>query len=717
MSEALSNRRARLALLIVWLLFVACSANRMHRPVSVEEHPDYSIAFVEFDDQGELWAPAQLDSALALLEDRGRSGTGVAVVLFVHGWNSSAAESEEREGKGTVYQFRELLTRLRRSHQRRYPGVDIPVVGVYLGWRGEVSTVPLVRQLSFYNRRGAAERISGSSATEAIYRLLTAARANPMARSVLIGHSFGSMILERALAQAVVSALLAAPGEELVFPADLVVLLNPAGSAIQTKQLVDILARNRLKTYRVDEEGRRYERPLLLSFTSEADKATRVFFPLGMGLKAVNKKFRPYGSEYCSPISKQRWLYSHTPGHTPALFSHQMSVGPKVGHRPTESAQESPEEVAPRFEADYDPQTQQMAFSFDGEDHRFTIRRKPRALNDTPYWIMQVPAEMIPNHSAVFSQDTFALAEAALGFSGAMEAGASTVVVKEDGVRPVAVVPRPDGGALFVDRSRGVYAVRPESSHPIFVSCLTEDVDPSEGVGFQVAGHLAYLVMVRPESGTESKCQTEHYEFQVDNDGYRLLGRTRLGGSDCYTAAAFDLAEKHVYLSAEGEAGVALYSADMSKEGVKPDLWLTIPGSGPGTGPVTALYVESVSRRLFATRAEDGELWATDLDGDPPRPRLVSDSLGWPMAIGFGRQSRELYVTDAKNQRIWALDCEDRCGAPRVFYQAESLRNPTALAVALDGTVWLGDREEQTLTTIAPTGEIGTVIRSLTGDN
>lgn len=712
MPEAPAIRWSRLALLTAGLFLAACSANRMHRPVSVEEHPDYSLAFVEFDDQGELWAPGQLDRALALLEDRGRFGSGMALVLFVHGWNSSAAESEEEEGKGTVYRFRELLGRLKSSHQKRYPGFDIPVVGVYLGWRGEVSSVPLVRQLSFYNRRGAAERISGSSATEAIYRLLTAARVNPMARSVLIGHSFGSMILERALAQAVVSSLLASPDEELVFPADLVVLLNPAGSAIQTKQLVDILARNRLKTYRFDAEGRRFERPLLLSFTSESDKATRVFFPLGMSLKAVTKKFRPYGSEYCSPISNQRWLYSHTAGHTPALFSHQMTVSPREAHRSGDSAKESPEVVEPRFESDYDPQTQQMAFSFAGEDARFTIRRKPRALNDTPYWIMQVPREMIPNHSEVFSQDTFALAEAALGFSGALEANASTIVVREDGVRPVALVPRPDGSALFVDRSRGVYAVRPDSSHPVFLSCLTEDVDPTEGVGFQVAGHLAYLVIVRPESGSASKCQTEHYEFQVDNAGYRQLGRTRLSGSACYTAAAFDLSQKRILLGAEGAAGTTVFAADMSKQGTRPQPWVTIPG----TRPVTALFVESASRRLFATRAESGELWAIDLDDDPLHPRRVSSSLGWPMAMGYGRQSKKLYVTDARNERIWALDCEGRCGEPAVFYQAESLRNPTALAVGLDGTVWLGDREEQTLTTLTPTGEIGTVIRSLSGD-
>ena len=354
----MTRRRSKLdltlpVLMAAGLLALSCTANQMHRPVNVEDHPDYSLAFIEFDDQGELWAPSQLDRALALLEHENRWPSGIALAVYIHGWNNSASEEEEREGKGSVYAFRQILSRLRADYQQRFPEADLPVVGIYLSWRGKVSSVPLVRELSFYNRRGAAERIAGPSATEAIYRLLTTARENPRTRSVLIGHSFGSMILERALSQAVIGALLAAPGEELIFPADLVVLFNPAGSAIQTKQLVDMLARNRLKTFRLDENGRRVERPLLVSFTSATDRATRSFFPLGMGLKGVSKKFRPYGAEYCSPISNQKFLYSHTAGHTPALFSHEITVSDKRHGDPFPEA--PTDDLPPIAESEYDP--------------------------------------------------------------------------------------------------------------------------------------------------------------------------------------------------------------------------------------------------------------------------------------------------------------------------------------------------------------------------
>jgi hypothetical protein len=35
-------------------------------------------------------------------------------------------------------------------------------VGVYLGWRGENTTVPVVRQFTFFSRKAAAERLASN---------------------------------------------------------------------------------------------------------------------------------------------------------------------------------------------------------------------------------------------------------------------------------------------------------------------------------------------------------------------------------------------------------------------------------------------------------------------------------------------------------------------------------------------------------------------------
>ena len=46
---------------------------------------------------------------------------------------------------------------------------------------------------------------------------------------------------------------------------------------------------------------------------------------------------------------------------------------------------------------------------------------------------------------------------------------------------------------------------------------------------------------------------------------------------------------------------------------------------------------------------------------------------------------------------------------------SDALEHPTTLAVGLDGTVWLGDLQGQTLIAIAPDGTIEGTISSLSG--
>ena len=60
----------------------------------------------------ELWAPSQLEKALALLERNNRSEFGTALVLYMHGWNNSAAQHEDGPESGTIFEFRELLSGL-----------------------------------------------------------------------------------------------------------------------------------------------------------------------------------------------------------------------------------------------------------------------------------------------------------------------------------------------------------------------------------------------------------------------------------------------------------------------------------------------------------------------------------------------------------------------------------------------------------------------------
>src|SRR6185369_5908419 len=88
------------------------------------------------------------------------------------------------------------------------------------------------------------ERVAGTSATEAIYAVLQTAKADPDSRVVLIGHSFGGLILEKALGQAMVSMLYSQTNAaEIKPPANLVLLINPAASSIHAREFISMLAR------------------------------------------------------------------------------------------------------------------------------------------------------------------------------------------------------------------------------------------------------------------------------------------------------------------------------------------------------------------------------------------------------------------------------------------------------------------------------------------
>src|SRR4030095_14125409 len=99
------------------------------------------------------------------------------------------------------------------------------MVGVYVAWRSNVfeheAKLPewvtaLSLDLSFWNRKRVAAQVAGISCTEAILSLAAQTRLDDPpgdlaseSKVILVGHSFGGLILERAVAQAMLGGLLA----------------------------------------------------------------------------------------------------------------------------------------------------------------------------------------------------------------------------------------------------------------------------------------------------------------------------------------------------------------------------------------------------------------------------------------------------------------------------------------------------------------------------
>jgi pimeloyl-ACP methyl ester carboxylesterase len=207
----------------------------------------YTLAFIEFDDRGEMFNRAQLTAATAAIaaakaaattqaaEIRTRmTAAGLAlcdtrprlcapeplVVTFVHGWKNNASE-----GSGNVWGFRQVLAGLSRqftSEARRplraatmnptgFADVVVPVVGVYIGWRGAVISAPVLKEFTFFDRHMKSQNVPNAHMVEAMLAVMQTARGRNFdepAISVLVGHSFGGAVLETAITQPLMTMLL-----------------------------------------------------------------------------------------------------------------------------------------------------------------------------------------------------------------------------------------------------------------------------------------------------------------------------------------------------------------------------------------------------------------------------------------------------------------------------------------------------------------------------
>ncbi|MEP6715597.1 MAG: hypothetical protein ABJC09_08475, partial [Terriglobia bacterium] len=187
----------------------------------------YRLAFIEFDDRGEFFDRGQLTQALqTIAEVKGRASAShpAAVVLFVHGWQNNASDRA-----GNVAGFRKMLTCL--GPQFNPAGVapeDTRVLGIYIGWRGQVVKAPVATELTFWNRRNESESLPGAHVVETLLSVMKAVKGPDFSGngvSLVIGHSFGGGLLETALTQTLENVVLDTPsGQPIRWPADLVVL-------------------------------------------------------------------------------------------------------------------------------------------------------------------------------------------------------------------------------------------------------------------------------------------------------------------------------------------------------------------------------------------------------------------------------------------------------------------------------------------------------------
>lgn len=421
-----------LFLLVAATLLCGCGhLNPLHQNTSAE--PTKSIvpkdgrdlAFIEFGEQGSYQDRTQLQNALDLIKRTPRP----LVITYVHGWHNNA-------GSDDVRKFSEWLLELSKTQRIRDSGLHL--IGVYLGWRGEITNAPIIRQFSFYSRKAAAERLASNfDCYDAIAAISQAARESHKADgqyTVLIGHSFGGLVVERAVAHAINAEIHGHAPAERSLPADLILVVNPASDSILTRQMIAALASRQTEN----------ARPFLVSLTSTADAATGKAFPFSTSLAAATKVFNKVelpgsdereGEERLRRES-ERGFYTSTPGHNKFLINHQTdrlkTIPAPGGLRalPTNLSHELTDED----------------FATDGPNGTLDLWRFARTGDvDVPYWNVKVDPSIIKNHGDIWNPKAQAMMAAIFRMTNPILNSnvKARAVLKKEPTRP-AITPGPD---------------------------------------------------------------------------------------------------------------------------------------------------------------------------------------------------------------------------------------------------------------------------------
>jgi hypothetical protein len=434
------NLNIRIVTLALPILLASCAAygpyhpNTSAEPLNSVRGPTdgrYKLAFIEFGDQGSALDTSQRKVALEVIHETERP----LLFVYIHGWQNNA-------NSGDVCRFEHFIDTVSRFPE--ITGRNIKVIGVYIAWRGVDVTLPVAKFLTFWSRKGAGGTIAAqNSCLATISELALAARAPEKTyhHCVLLGHSFGGLVLENTISHSILDA--SSNGSRNTSPWDMAVAFNAADSSIGSRQLMSELD----YLYRYDPKRHAYvgrspgaeagsvveeNRPFLMILQSENDRATGEFFPIGTGLfNIVN--FRAHWDKVPVPGSNGQKVsegefYTHTPGNNKYLVNYHVvplgEASPPPGLRANENKafeanikENHPDysfytsELNDRHEyrlchdGNYDPDLFRPARREIWRRWQFVYTGNARV----PCWIVRVPKEIIWGHGGLWSDNSVAM--------------------------------------------------------------------------------------------------------------------------------------------------------------------------------------------------------------------------------------------------------------------------------------------------------------------
>lgn len=297
-----------------------CESNSLqtHNSGSKKE---FTLGFVEIDDQGQLRDRDQMKTLITELETAAAKES-LLINVFVHGWHHSA-----KAGDTNIESFKENLAQLSsiesdQAHPRK-------VIGVYIGWRGESIEIPALNNLTFWDRKNTAQEVGHLGMAELLLTLeqirniKNSQIPSRKSRLVIVWHSFGGAAVYRATAQILADRFVDSHDDKSFVESakgfgDLVVLLNPAFEALNYAPLYD-LAQSRCSYFD-------NQLPLFVILTSETDQATKRLFPIGRSLSTFFETHRTISRNDCGrPITyKEGAADRQAVGHFDALLTHKL---------------------------------------------------------------------------------------------------------------------------------------------------------------------------------------------------------------------------------------------------------------------------------------------------------------------------------------------------------------------------------------------------------
>jgi pimeloyl-ACP methyl ester carboxylesterase len=367
----------------------------------------YELAIVEFDDQGRCYDRGQMDGVAARLDGLAwqvaeQDEQDVIVIVFVHGWQRDARSDDEN-----LSAFRVLLSET-VDHEKRQtsPGArPRPVLGLFVGWRGlsDFGLGDAVADATFWGRQAAGQRVATGSVRELFGRLRHYRNhrrnrgGNPLL--VIVGHSFGGMIVFSALAQSLIEAASAPVGKLTPRFADLVLLVNPAIEGARYIPIYDLVtsAAFRARTTR--------QLPVFICAQAENDLPVGMVFPLGNAGHAITE---------AAIEELEQWCVRHALGFVPDFRTHALA-GP-TGNEPF-------------------------------------VLSPPGTAQANPFWVVGAAKEVIDGHGGIW-QTPFLLFIASIVFQHVQ-------VSKQGGPAAGAPIAPSDGGGPSGDLAEFAKSIRP----------------------------------------------------------------------------------------------------------------------------------------------------------------------------------------------------------------------------------------------------------------